>query len=236
MFTSGAIGSMQRASSTQQTQQTQQTLQGKPTHAELTQASRDIIHEVKNMLPNGAGNTSTPKAPQGIVRKLIDQVRKDSDIFDDSTLNGVIQSAYLAVAAKSGNCGENAMIAFSQAFRKGIFPIEIFYYPRGQGDHAFAVFGREPDDPGNSPGVICDPWGNYTGDFNDIVKFEQTLWTYPGPSGTPTQLIRVDRFFSDPETHYRNVTEKLDGSDIMDMSFAEGDERPGLGPDPMDIG
>ena len=73
---------------------------------------------------------------------------------------------------ESGNCTEQARIAFDYIAKQGVFPLELFSMLYG--DHAFVVVGRnqatDPLDPTtwNLDAVVCDPWAGevyFTKDF-----------------------------------------------------------------------
>lgn len=74
---------------------------------------------------------------------------------------------------ESGNCYEQANLAFDYLVKQGISPVELFSMIYG--DHVFVVIGRNPNtnaaDPTtwNADAIICDPWAGEVYSAKDFI-------------------------------------------------------------------
>lgn len=111
------------------------------------------------------------------------------------TVRGIRQVAADAKAARCGNCGEYAAVAFDFLMLGGCpHAVEYAEYV-SPGDHAFVIVGRPSDtDPANPStwgrdAVVCDAWAGE-------VVFAASYWTgmprFPSAVHAPRVLVRCE--------------------------------------------
>lgn len=121
--------------------------------------------------------------------------------------------AKISIGAKTGNCGENASVAFAWFFINGHLPIYKCQFTRG--DHAFVLIG----DQGGQPLAICDPWANIAWPYICWQDWKRHIWGDNVPPDSDRSIVA--QLVTDPGSRigFDLLTAGQASYDGMDLSF-----------------